>query len=472
MEHAPSLNGSETKSFSSTPSTPSSTTSRVGTGDPGRALPPGPPLPAWLATLGYLADSYRFFASLRSRYGSTFTVRSANGPLVVTGDPALARDVFAAPAETFRVWAAASLAPFLGETSVLLAHGERHRRDRKLLTPPFHGARMREYGVLIRDATLTHIEKLPLGRVTPVQPTMQAISLDVILRAVFGVYEPAEIRAWNKVILADVRAATPPIIVFEWLRKDFGGHGPWSRFKSARADFDAKLFGEIRRRRAESREGTDILGLILASRYEDGSAMTDEEVRDQLITLVVAGHETTATSLAWSIEWLSRLPLVRDRLTAEIDALGDAPSPEAIAAAPYLDAFCTEALRVYPIVSDVTREVLVPFKLGSWSLPTGTALSVATTLLHTDEKTYPEPHQFKPERWLDRKPSPFAYTPFGGGARRCLGAAFATYEMKIALATIVRQLAFEPARRAPTRPTRQNITIGPSKGVLVVARRR
>ena len=464
MKHASSLTESET-------SRPLRVSWRR-TRDLRRELPPGPSLPAWLTSLGYIADSYRFFGALRARYGDTFTLHSATGPLVVTGDPALVRDVFAAPAETFRVWAAPTLAPFLGDRSLLLSHGERHRRDRKLLTPPFHGSRMRAYGVLIRDATLAHIAKLPLGRRTPVQPTMQAISLDVILRAVFGVSEPAAILAWQKVILADVRAATPAIIFLDWLRRDFGGHGPWSRFVESRARFDAMLFEEIRRRREGAREGDDILGLIVAARYDDGSRMSDEEIRDQLITLVVAGHETTATSLAWSIDWLSRLPAVRERLTLEIDALGDSPSPEAIAAAPYLEAFCTEALRVHPILPDVTREVVVPFRLGRWSIPTGAAVAVATTLLHTDEKVYPEAHSFQPERWLDRKPSPFSYTPFGGGNRRCLGAAFATYEMKIALATIVRTMTFEPAQRAAPRPVRQNITIGPAKGVLVVARRR
>ena len=331
---------------------------------------------------------------------------------------------------------------------------------------------MRAYGELIREATRAHLATLPLGRVTPVQPTMQAISLDVILRAVFGVHDGTAIAAWRRTILADVRTATPAIIFVPWLRHDFRGHGPWARFKEARTRFDAMLFSEIRRRRADGREGEDILGLILAARYDDGGAMSDEEVHDQLITLVVAGHETTATSLAWSIEWLSRLPAVRDRLTAEVDALGDSPAPEAIAAAPYLDAFCTEALRVHPIVPDLAREAVTPFALGRWRIPAGVAVSVATTLLHTDPAVYAEPHRFVPERWLDKKPSPFSYTPFGGGARRCLGAAFATYEMKIALATIVRTLTFEPGRREATRPVRQNITIGPSKGVLVVARRR
>ena len=436
------------------------------------ALPRGPRRPGWVASLRYAQDSYGFFGSLRARHGDTFTVRTANGPLVVTGDPALVRDIFAAPAETFKVWPVETLGPFLGDKSLLLSHGDRHRRDRKLLTPPFHGGRMRAYGALIAEATRAHIAHLPLGRVTPVQPTMQAISLDVILRAVFGVKDPARMEAWREVILADVRSVTPAIIFFPKLRRGFGGVGPWARHKDARARFDAMLFETIRARRADADAGDDILGLILAARYDDGSAMSDEEVRDQLITLVVAGHETTGTSLAWSIEWLARLPEVRDRLTAEIDALGDAPAPEAISAAPYLDAFCNEALRVHPILPDVSREVAVPFKLGAWSIPPGVAVAVGTTLLHSDARLYPEPDRFMPERWLDKKPSPFEYTPFGGGARRCLGAAFATYEMKIALATIVRTLAFEPAHRKPTKPSRQNITIGPSKGVLVVVRRR
>lgn len=422
--------------------------------------------------MAYARNSAGFMSTLRSRYGKTFTLRTAKGPFVITGDPTLVREIFAAPPETFRVWPADMLAPFLGEKSLLLSHGDRHRRDRKLLTPPFHGGRMRAYGALIAETTRAHIAKLPIGRVTPVQPMMQAISLDVILRAVFGVEDIAKTDAWRKTILEDVRSVTPALIFLPWLRRRLGGVGPWTRYLEARARFDAMLFAEIRERRREAREGEDILGLILSARYDDGTAMTDEEVRDQLITLVVAGHETTGTSLAWSIEWLARLPEVRDRLTAEIDALGDAPSPEAVAAAPYLDAFCNEALRVHPIVPDVSREVVRPFTLGAWTLPTGAAIAVGTTMLHSDPTLYPEPGRFHPERWLDKKPSPFEYTPFGGGARRCLGAAFAIYEMKIALATIVRALTFSPARERATRPVRQNITIGPKDGVLVVARKR
>ena len=433
-------------------------------------LPAGPRLPPLLTSLCYVADVYRFFRLLRRRYGSTFTVQTAAGPLVVTGDPALVREVYAAPPETYKMLTATLLGPFLGERSLLVTHGDRHKRDRKLLTPPFHGSRMRAYGELIREATRAHIATLPLGRATAVQPTMQGISLDVILRAVFGVDDPAG--AWQKTILADVRAATPAIIFVPWLRQDFGGHGPWARYTETRKRFDALMFGEIRRRRGEGGEGEDILGLILAARYDDGTAMSDEDVRDQLITLVVAGHETTATSLAWSIEWLSRLPAVRDRLTAEIDALGDSASLEAIASAPYLDAFCTEALRIHPIVPDTTRQLVLPLRLGKWHLPAGVSVAVATSLLHSDPSIYPNPRSFTPERWLDQKPSPFTYTPFGGGARRCLGAAFAIYEMKIALATIVRTLSFEPVEAKPTRPVRQNITIGPANGVRVIARRR
>jgi cytochrome P450 len=435
-------------------------------------LPPTPPLPGFVSSMAYARDSYGFLSALRSRYGSTFTLRSAKGPFVITGDPALVREIFAAPPETFRVWPADLLAPFLGEKSLLLSHGDRHRRDRKLLTPPFHGGRMRAYGALIAETTRTHVAKLPIGRVTPVQPMMQAISLDVILRAVFGVEDKVKTEAWRETILEDVRAVTPALLFFPWLRRRLGGVGPWTRHLAARARFDAMLFAEIRERRRESGAAEDILGLILSARYDDGSAMTDEEVHDQLITLVVAGHETTGTSLAWSIDWLARLPEVRDRLTAEVDALGESPTPEAIAAAPYLDAFCSEALRVHPIVPDVSREVVVPFKLGRWTIPVHTAVAVGTALLHSDPELYPEADRFRPERWLEKKASPFEYTPFGGGARRCLGAAFAIYEMKIALATIVRMLVFAPAHARPTKPARQNITIGPKDGVLVVARRR
>jgi cytochrome P450 len=435
-------------------------------------LPPTLPLPRFVTSMAYARDSEGFFRALRSRYGKTFTLRSAKGPFVITGDPALTREIFAAPPETFRVWSADMLAPFLGEKSLLLSHGDRHRRDRKLLTPPFHGGRMRTYGAIIAEATREHVDQLPRGRVTAIQPMMQAISLDVILRAVFGVEDKAKTLAWRQTILEDVRAVTPALIFIPWLRRRLGGVGPWTKHLAARVRFDAMLYAEIQERRREAREGEDILGLILSARYDDGSAMTDEEVHDQLITLVVAGHETTGTSLAWSIEWLARLPEVRDRLTAEVDALGDSPSPEAIAAAPYLDAFCNEALRVHPIVPDVSREVMLPFKLGGWTLPKHAAVAVATTLLHSDPDIYPEPDRFRPERWLDKKPSPFEYTPFGGGARRCLGAAFAIYEMKIALATIVRTLVFTPANERPTRPARQNITIGPKDGVLVVARAR
>jgi len=422
--------------------------------------------------MAYAQNPYRFLGALRRRYGDTFTLRTTKGPFVVTADPALVREVFAAPPDTFRVYPADVLGPFLGEKSLLLSHGERHRRDRKLLTPPFHGGRMRAYGALIAEATRAHVATLPIGRVTPVQPMMQAISLDVILRAVFGVHDPVRTEAWLRTILDDVRAVTPALIFIPQLRRPLGGFGPWARHLAARARFDAMLFDEIRERRRDAREGEDILGLILSARYDDGSAMADEEVRDQLITLVVAGHETTGTSLAWSIDWLSRLPAVRDRLQTEVDALGDSPSPEAISAATYLDAFCNEVLRVFPILPDVSREVVRPFTLGSWTIPARAAVAVGTALLHTDPRLYPDPHRFAPERWLDKKPSPFEYTPFGGGARRCLGAAFAIYEMKIALATIVRVLRFSPANEKPSKPARQNITIGPHDGVLVVARKR
>ena len=436
------------------------------------ALPPGPRYSGLRTSLSYARDAYGFYDELRARYGKTFALATLHGPLVVTAEPTLVKELFAAPTESFRSWATHVLSPFLGEASLVLTHGERHRRDRRLLTPPFAGPRLRAYGDIIREATRRHAAELPLGRPTPVQPMMQEISLDVILRAVMGLREAAELHTWRTAILEDFSSVTPAIMFFPMLRRRFGGFGPWARYERARARFDALLLRTIRERRAEGGAADDILGLILGARYEDGTGMSDSDVRDQLVTLLVAGHETTATALTWAIEWLARLPEVDERLTAELAALGDEPTAEALTAAPYLDALCNETLRVNPIVPDIARDLLKPLRLGRWTIPAGVAVGVATTLLHTDPELYAEPQRFRPERWLGKTPSPFEFTPFGGGVRRCLGAAFATYEFKLALATIVRALRFAPVGPTPARAVRRNITIGPERGVVIVASKR
>jgi cytochrome P450 len=429
-------------------------------------LPSGPRGTLW-NTLRYLRDPYAFFATEARRHGDPFTLPTMAGPLVVTGDPELARTIFSADPGSVEPFSVKTLGPFLGERSLIMTAGERHKRDRKLLTPPFHGARMRAYGRVIVDATRAATAAWHPGMTAPVQRTTAAISLDVIVRAVFGIEEPEARDRWSDAIRRDVGAASPAIIFLGALRHDFFGLGPWARFRRARARLDALILGEIAARRGQrdsGPQGEDILSLMMAARYDDGTSMSDAELRDQLLTLLAAGHETTATALAWALYWIHRDPALLRDLRAEIAALGLDPEPDALAGLALLDATCAETLRLHPIVPDVARRLRAPMSLGRWTVPAGLGVAVVTSLLHADPKIYPRAEAFEARRFLGTKPSPFAYTPFGGGSRRCLGAAFALYEMKLVLATLLRDWELELVDRDVV-PARQNITIGPRGGV-------
>jgi cytochrome P450 len=432
-------------------------------------LPPGPV--GLLYTLWFLRDPYAFFAAQARKYGDPFTLRTQSGPLVVTGNPELVRTIFSADPASLEPFSVDIIGPFLGERALIMTGGERHRRDRKLLTPPFHGARMRAYGQTIVEATRAQTRAWRAGWKGPVQPTTAAISLDVIVRAVFGIEEPAARNRWSEAIRRDVGAASPAIIFFPRLRRTFLGIGPWARFQRARERLNALIFAEMAERRARAATGQDILSLIMSARYDDGTAMTDVEIRDQLLTLLAAGHETTATSLAWALYWIHRDPALLRDLREELDALGPDPDPEAVAGLPLLDAMCLETLRLHPIVTDVARRLLAPMVLGPWTVPAGAGVAVLTTLLHSNASLYPRPNVFDARRFLDTKVSPFTYTPFGGGGRRCLGAAFAMYEMKLALATMLGDFELELIDRDVV-PARQNLTIGPKGGVRMRVNRR
>jgi cytochrome P450 len=390
----------------------------------------------------------------------------------MTGDPEHARAIFSADPDTLEPFNVKLLAPFFGERSVIMTGGERHRRDRKLLTPPFHGARMRAYGRAIVDATRSQTQGWRPGWVGPVQRDTEAVSLDVIIRAVFGIEEPGQRRRWSEAIRENVSSASPVIIFLPGLRREFLGLGPWARFRRARASLDELIFSELASRRARGAKGEDILSLILAARYDDGTSMTDEEIRDQLLTLLAAGHETTATALAWALYWIHRDPKLLGDLRAELGSSGRDAEPDAVAALPLLDATCAETLRLHPIVPDVARRLRAPLTLGRWTIPARAGVAVVTALLHNNPAIYPRPDAFDARRFLDAKPSPFSYTPFGGGSRRCLGAAFALYEMKLVLATLLSDFELQLVDMR-VRPSRQNVTMGPRGGIRMrVLRRR
>jgi cytochrome P450 len=425
-----------------------------------KGLPPGP-RSALLATLKYLSDPYGHLLAAARRYGEPYTSPSLQGRMVVTGEPSGVRTLFTAEPDTFHALGAELLGPIIGESSLLLLSGERHRAMRKLQMPPFHGARMRAYGQLILDAAEEHAARWERGRPIPVHRTMQQLSLQVILEAVLGLREPRTREAFQAAVLAVIAALKPSFMFLEALRRPLWGLSAWARFQRTREHVSALFQEELRARRASSQPREDILSLLLSARYEDGTALTDEELLTQMMNLIVAGHETTASTLAWAFQYIHREPAVRARLVEELRALAEPLDPETISRLPYLEAVCSETLRINPVAPLIGRTLRKPLTLQGYELPPGTSVGISILQVHRRAELYPEPERFRPERFLERSYTPFEYLPFGGGARRCLGAAFALYEMKLVLASILRKYDLRLASDAPVRVAVRNTTVGP-----------
>lgn len=443
-------------------------------------LPAGP-RSALLATLDLIRDPYEAQRKLRRRYGDVMLFPALNGQVVLGLTPSFAKAIFTADPEHFGSWATDTLIAVVGRESLLVSEGERHKRDRKLLTPPFHGARMRAYGEQIRALARTHFE----ARLTPLAMVnthgmATKITIDVILGTVFGVSHE---RSYDegRAILNDIIADFSPAILFT-KRLHLPFFPPWRRYLATRARFNRWLKEQIanaRKRASESQQKDEsVLGLMLDARYDDGSSMADEEIAMQLLTLLIAGHETTSISIAWAVHWLLHHPNALARVRGEIDALGPDADPEAIAKLPYLSAVCDETLRLHPIVTEVLRTVRKPLRVPmpdgkDIEVPVGVGVGVGIATIHEDPSIYGDPHAFRPERFFSRKYGPFEYLPFGGGHRRCIGAAFAQYEMKIVLATLMTEWNIELMRGAPEKPIRRNVTMAPQYGVpiRVVGRR-
>ncbi|WP_437965405.1 cytochrome P450 [Sorangium sp. So ce260] len=427
------------------------------------SLPPGPKS---FSLVDYIRSGFissePIFKRYAAEYGPTFRVKSPNGMLTITGDPEVIRAVYTADPDTFGVWGAELAEPVFGTTSVVVTTGARHRRDRKLLGPPFSAGAMRSYGKAIADISLDVASRWRPGRSFSMLAATQAIALDVIVRVVFGVKGEERVGRTREAVLGLIDSLSPSIFVVPALRREFGGFGPYARNRRAARALDALLIDEIQRRRASEDASQDILGLMMSARHDDGGGMSDVEIADQLRAILFAGHETTAMSLGWAMYWLHREPAVLARLLAEIDALGPSPEPDALASLPYLEAVCLEALRIHPPVVDVGRVAKRPFQLGDYTLPAGESVAASPLLLHGREDLYPSPERFRPSRFLERKFSPFEFIAFGGGARRCLGAAFAMYEMKVVLGAILARYRLRLESQAPIRHVRRGLTMGPS----------
>lgn len=431
-------------------------------------LPPGPPR---LGPLDFIQSALispaPVLRRLARKHGPTFRIGTSTGPITFTGDPEAIRALYTADPDTFDVFGVEVTAPIFGTGGVTVTRGERHRRDRKLIAAPFHAA-LRGYGAAISAISTEVAGRWAPGRVFSMLDATQAIALDVIIRVVFSVEGTARVRAARDAIVRLMEAMSPLIFIFPEVRRELGGLGPWSRFLRAREALDALLLEEIRARRGKTEGREDILSLLVAARDDEGAGLGDAELLDQLRTLLFAGHETTAVALACALHALHREPAALARVRAEIEALGPDPDPDALAALPYLDAVCQETLRLHPPVVDVGRVVRRPFALGGYTIPAGESITASPLLLHGREDLYPDPARFRPERFLERKPSPFEFIPFGGGARRCLGAAFAMMEMKVALGTLLRGRRLRIASAAPLSHVRRGITLGPRGTVPMI----
>jgi cytochrome P450 len=408
------------------------------------------------------------FTRWRERYGDVFMLHSTGfaPPLAVICDPAYARRIFAGDPATVRPGDANSgpLRELLGGQSVLLLDEERHLHMRKLMLPPFHGERMRLYGELITEIADAEIDRWPVDRVFPTHPSMRALTLRVILRAVFGIeHDERALEPLEKLLVRYSNQGMRPWMLL-MSQRELPRFGPWRSFIATRARVDAFLGGEIERRMGDRGldEREDILSLLIGVRDEEGHGLSSCELRDQLMTLLIAGHETTATGLAWTIERLLRHPRVLERLRTEL-----AEDSEE-----YLGCVIQESLRCRPVVPFVLRYLTEPFAVGDYLIPAESLLAVSITQIHQRADLYAEPMAFRPERFEDAQTQSYAWLAFGGGVRRCIGAAFATYEMRIVLRRILERCELSAPDPRPERPRRRAVTFVPHRGARVILRGR
>ena len=419
---------------------------------PGPRLPR--PLQSWLGVVRPVESRL----ALRKRYGSVFrTNDTILGAVFHVADHKLVAQMFKWKPTEYSVGEPRQIMePVTGPSSILLLDAERHMRMRKLMLPPFHGEAIADYARLIEQITNQEIDKWRPGDTIRTRTVAQTITMEVIIRTVFGITDPERI-AELKCLLPRLSSLNP-VLGLELVRKDLGRRSPWGRFIRDRDRVDEMLYEEIDHRRhdGDRHKGNDILTLLLSARDEDGKPLTDRELRDELITILLAGHETTATSIGWAFERLLRTPHALERLTAEVKAGGSSD---------YIDAVIKETLRVRPVVPEVFRAPTEPVELGGYQFEPGTQLAASILLVQYDPELYPpDPHAFRPERFLEGAPEPYTWVPFGGGVRRCIGAAFAQLEMKIVISAILARTQLQAPRSKSEKARFRGVTVLPSRG--------
>lgn len=440
-------------------------------------LPDGPQTPRLLRRIKLITRPLDYLEDYAKVYGDCFTFWSRSGvPLVYFSHPQALQEIFTADSSQIEVGRGnRGLGFLLGDNSLILLDGDRHQRQRQLLTPPFHGDRMRTYGQTICEIAQQVSNEWKIGQPFNIRSSMQEITLRVILRVVFGLDEGPLFQQLRQKLSSMLDLMSSPLnsasFFFPFLQRDLGAWSPWGRILGLKRQVEELIYTLIRERRAESNPNRqDILSLMMSARDVEGQPMTDAELHDELMTLLVAGHETTASALTWAFHWVDRLPEVRDKLLKELDSQGETPDPTAIARLPYLTAVCQETLRIYPIVINAFfRMVKSPMEIMGYKLEPGAIIIPSIYLTHHREDLYPQPKQFRPERFLERQFSQYEYLPFGGGNRLCIGIAFAQFEMKLVLATILSRLQLKLVNNRPVRPVRRGLTVATPPGLRMVA---
>jgi cytochrome P450 family 135 len=426
-------------------------------------LPPGPRMPRLLQTAIWSRQAQWMLEQSRARFGALFTLRIVNeGTWVVLSEPAAVKQVFTGDPRVFHAGEGNQiLRPILGENSVLVLDEKPHIGQRKLLLPPFHGERMQGYGEKMAEIAAREIGSWPTGTPHKLRPRMQTITLEIILETVFGVHDKERMDPLRAALRDFLDLTTSPGLLLPVILAGPERIRAFPPFRRRVGRVDELIHREIADRRAaeDLAERDDVLSMLVAARHEDGSPMSDAEIRDELLTLLVAGHETTATALSWAMERLVRHPEKLERLRAEALAEGEEP---------YLTATIQETLRLRPVIVAVIRKLTEPVEIGGYELPAGVSVTPSIHLVHRNPEIYPEPERFLPERFLETPPGTYTWIPFGGGIRRCLGAAFAQFEMAVVLRELVKRHEIRPANLASERPFRRAITETPRHDAEVI----
>jgi cytochrome P450 len=432
-----------------------------------------------LQQIQWVADPVGYMETAARQYPDIFTAKIVGfgSSIVFVNEPQAIQQIltndrkqYSAPGELNGI-----LKPILGDASVIMLDGDRHKKRRQLVMPSFHGSRMQNYGQLVFEITTKVFKKLDINKTQnrsfTVRDAMQDISLQIILQAVFGLYEGDRCQQLKKLMSQMTELFNSPFtsaaLFFPSLQKDLGAWSPWGNFVRQKEQIDKLIYLEIAERRAHPDPNrTDILAMLLSASDEEGKGMTDLELHDELLALLLAGHETTATAMSWALYWIHHLPDIKEKLLHELKSVTDPTDWMSIFRLPYLTAVCNETLRIHPVAMlTFPRVVQEPVELLGYRLESNTIVLGCIYLLHHREELYPDSKQFKPERFLDSQFSPYEFMPFGGGVRRCVGEALAQFEMKIVLATILANYDLELAEHKPVKPQRRGVTLAPAGGI-------